>query len=189
MVYSILRARAAQHSVRVKCPGAAVARAALMEPGLGLTLRRCAQSSEAARAEHTRYIYTLSTISTVDTLHSSRQTTREKVDIWLREDLLICSASSSRVSWIFPIRYNWFVTRRRCRCDNCNTQFCRYFMSRWRCFLAVLKCFFYLSPSEYDKLNEAISQNAFNMRWVMIVRRCCSFLHIYLPIQIFHRSK
>ena len=84
IVLSIPGARAAQHSVRVKCPGAAVARAALMEPGLGLTLRRCAQSSEAARAEHTRYIYTLSTISTIstaDTLHSSRQTTREKVDI------------------------------------------------------------------------------------------------------------
>ena len=80
-VLSIPGPRAAQRSVRVKCPGAAVARAALMEPGLGLTLRRCAQSSEAARAEHTRYIYTLSTISTVDTLHSSRQTTREKVDI------------------------------------------------------------------------------------------------------------
>ena len=87
-------------------------------------------------------VSTISTISTVDTLHSSRQTTREKVDIWLREDLLICSASSTRVSWIFPIRYNWFVTRRRCRCD---VQICRHSVSRWswRCFLVVSKRFFF----------------------------------------------
>ena len=146
---SILGARAAQRCVRVKCPGAAVARGGANGASAGTHLAEVRGSPVRPPAPSTplylHSIYTLSTISTistVDTLHSSRQTTREKVDIWLREDLLICSASSTRVSWIFPIRYNWFVTRRRRRCD---VQICRHSVSRWswRCFLVVSKRFFF----------------------------------------------
>ena len=145
-MFSILGPRAAQRCVRVKCPGAAVARGGANGASAGTHLAEVRGSPVRPPAPstplylHTIYtLSTISTISTVDTLHSTRQTNREKVDIWLREDLLICSASSTRVSWIFPIRYNWFVTRRRCRCD---VQICRHSVSRWRCFLVVLKRFF-----------------------------------------------